>query len=193
MVAAFGFGFISCPRQRRNGILQKKTSFLLLSKNSLDKEPDVKMKRHSVSLQKPIGIILEIDEERPDLGVLVRRIDENGSTAAACRAKPMETDICVRDRLLEINGVDVSDKTLENVMDIIIEAPIDIDLVLGRDSDSIIVRWSNGIAVAAKVGDSFRSIASSDAYVKIPYSCESGGCGTCEQTIVVGFSEVSYS
>ena len=146
-------------------------------------KPDVKMKRHSVSLQKPMGIILEIDEERPDLGILVRRIDENGSTAAACRAKPMETDICVRDRLLEINGVDVSDETLENVMDIIIEAPIDIDLILGRDSDSIIVRWSN----------SFRSIASSDAYVKIPYSCESGGCGTCEQTIVVGSSEVSYS
>ncbi|GFH54047.1 predicted protein [Chaetoceros tenuissimus] len=150
------------------------------------------MTRHSVSLQKPMGIILEIDEERPDLGILVRRIDENGSTAAACRAKPMETDICVRDRLLEINGVDVLDETLENVMDMIIEAPRDIDLVLGRDSDSIIVRWSNGIAVAAKVGDSFRSIASSDAYVKIPYLCESGGCGTCEQTIVIGSCEPRY-
>lgn len=138
---------------------------------------------HKVRLRKPMGIILESDDEDPKAGVIIKRIDPMGQTAAACRNDPVGVDICIRDRILQINNLEVKDESIESIMKIIMEGPEMIDLVLGRPKDAIVLKWWNGISVAAKPGEKIRNIAASEACVRVNYSCDSGGCGTCELSI----------
>jgi len=146
-------------------------------------EPEVILSEHVVSLRKPMGIILEGDESNLAAGVFVKRMDPQGQTAAACRSDPSGFDICIRDKVMFVNGVDVSQDSLESIMELIIDGPNTVEIVLGRPSDAAVVRWTNGISIAAKPGDSFGCIARHEALIKIPYSCASGACGTCEQSI----------
>lgn len=138
---------------------------------------------HKVRLRKPMGIILESDDEDPTSGVIIKRIDPMGQTAAACRTDPVGVDICIRDRILQINDMEVKDESLESIMKIIMDGPEMIDLVLGRSKDAIVLKWWNGISVATKPGEKIRNIAASEACVRVNYSCDSGGCGTCELSI----------
>jgi len=142
------------------------------------------MKEHEVTLSKPMGIIFEEDEANPDAGTVVKRIDPHGQTAAACRFDPEGVDICVRDTVIEVNGRDVKNKSLEDIMQMIMDGPQKIELVLSRPADAVVVCWPNGISVAAKPGDSFGFIAQHEAFINIPYSCTNGGCGSCEQSIL---------
>lgn len=149
-----------------------------------DQEKEKLMTEHEVTLMKPMGIILEEDEDNPALGVVVRRIDPHGHAAVACRFDPEGVDICVRDTLVEVNGRDITRKTLEEIIAIIRDGPDRVELRLRRPYDAVIVRWANGISVAAQPGDSVGYIAQHEALVKISYSCTSGGCGSCEQSII---------
>eukprot|EP00579_Thalassiosira_antarctica_P008534 CAMPEP_0201878662 /NCGR_PEP_ID=MMETSP0902-20130614/9768_1 /ASSEMBLY_ACC=CAM_ASM_000551 /TAXON_ID=420261 /ORGANISM="Thalassiosira antarctica, Strain CCMP982" /LENGTH=94 /DNA_ID=CAMNT_0048406341 /DNA_START=484 /DNA_END=769 /DNA_ORIENTATION=+ len=93
----------------------------------------------------------------------MKRTDTPEQTAAAaCRSDPAGVDIfCVRDKVMQINGNDVSKDDFEDGMQMIIDdGPEEVKLVLGRPSNAVAVRrWNNGITVVAKVGDSFGSIA----------------------------------
>ncbi len=140
------------------------------------------LEEHKVQLEKPMGIILEeANEDTLTGGVIIKSINPNGATAAACRNN--NADICVRDKILEINGVECANAKFEDVMEIISDAREEITFVIGRPSNATVVKWSNGISVAAMPGDYFGQIAQDEAFVKIPYSCSNGGCGTCEQSI----------
>ena len=149
------------------------------------------LKQYEVTLRKPIGMTLESDEEDPGAGIIIKRIDPQGLTAVMCKSEPDNYDICIRDKILNVNGKDVGNKSYENVMQMISDGPDEVRLSLGRPSDAVVIRWNNGISVAAKPGDPVKEIARDEASVKIPYLCHSGGCGTCEQSISTGKGEVS--
>ena len=156
-------------------------------------EPEVLLnEEHVVSLRKPMGIILQTDDADPAAGVIVKHIDPHGPTAAACRSNPSGVDICIRDKVIRVNGRDVSNDSLEEIMALITDGPEKVELVLGRPSDAVVLRWANGVSVAARPGDSFGCIAQHEAGIRIPYSCASGICGTCEQSISTEDGEVSF-
>lgn len=178
-------------------------------KASSDSDALIQLTERTVRLQKPMGIIIE-EANEPSLdddtalasysdgdktggisgGVIIKSIDPNGSTAAACLEE--DVDIAIRDKILAVNGISCEGDTFENVMDLLIESPQEVEISLGRPSDAVIVRWSNGINVAAKPGDYFGQIAQDEAFVQIPYSCSNGGCGTCEQTVIIDEKEPRY-
>lgn len=70
----------------------------------------------------------------------MKRIDPQGQTAAACRSDPAGVDIfCVRDKVMQTNGNDISNDDFEDIMQImIIDGPEEVKLVLGRPSDAVI-------------------------------------------------------
>jgi len=154
-------------------------------------EDVVILKQHEVTLRKPLGMILESVEENPGAGIIIKRIDPHSLTAVMCKSEPDNYDICIRDRILNVNGKDVGSESYENVMQMISDGPDEVRLSLGRPSDAVVIRWNNGISVAAKSGDPIKQIAQDEASVKIPYACYSGGCGSCEQSISTGKGEVS--
>lgn len=132
-----------------------------------------------------MGIILESDEDDASMGVIIKRIDPLGNTASACKDNPLGVDICIRDRILQVDNMDVSEKSLEDVMGFIINAPNDVvELVLARPKDAIVMKWWNGISVAVRPGEKIKNIARYEACVNIKYSCQGGGCGICECSMV---------
>jgi hypothetical protein len=141
--------------------------------------------QHRVTLQKPMGIILESDENDASMGVIIKQINPLGNTASACKNNPLGVDICIRDRILQVDNTDVTDKSLEDVMELIVNGPKDVvELVLGRPKDAIVMKWWNGISVAVQPGERIKDISRYEACVKIKYSCQGGGCGTCECSMI---------
>ena len=69
-----------------------------------------------VSLEKPLGIVLEENVRDAPEGLYVAEIDADGS-ASAC------ADIKVDDRLDAVNGVDTTSMGFDDVMDLIVDAP----------------------------------------------------------------------
>eukprot|EP00565_Helicotheca_tamesis_P008636 CAMPEP_0185729798 /NCGR_PEP_ID=MMETSP1171-20130828/7345_1 /TAXON_ID=374046 /ORGANISM="Helicotheca tamensis, Strain CCMP826" /LENGTH=187 /DNA_ID=CAMNT_0028398717 /DNA_START=125 /DNA_END=688 /DNA_ORIENTATION=- len=139
--------------------------------------------KRTVKLTKPMGIILEeVDETNCQSGVIIKDIDPMGNAAAASRKG--DADICIRDKVLAVNNEDVEFKTFENIMDLIVSSEgSDISVTLGRSPGSVALRWPNGVGVAAQPGEHFCDLALL-AKFRISYSCTSGGCGTCEQSII---------
>ena len=134
----------------------------------------------SVKISKPLGIIVEeADANDPSQGVCIGSIDEGGNAASS------GTDICIQDAIVSVNGVDCAAKSFEEVMDLIVscETP-EVELSLARLEGRVAVRWPNGVCVAAPVGEYLGNVAS-EARFRVPYSCRSGSCGSCEQNAVI--------
>ena len=70
-----------------------------------------------VSLEKPLGLVLEENVRDAPEGLYVAEIGADGS-AKRCRA-----DIKVEDRLDAVNGVDTTSMGFDDVMDLIVDAP----------------------------------------------------------------------
>jgi ferredoxin len=143
-----------------------------------------------VRIPKPMGIILEeIDASDPSQGVSIARLLPKGNAAVVANHKnngsPVDDAlVCMRDKILAVNDTPCSDSSLETVMDAIVAAETSVvELVLGRPLNSTAVLFSNGVAVAAQPGEYLGNVAD-EARMEIPYSCRSGSCGTCEQSIV---------
>ena len=68
-----------------------------------------------VSLEKPLGIVLEENVRDAPEGLYVAEIDADGSACAS--------DIKVEDRLDAVNGVDTTSMGFDDVMDLIVDAP----------------------------------------------------------------------
>ena len=68
-----------------------------------------------VSLDKPLGIVLEENVRDAPEGLYVAEIDSDGSASAS--------DIKVDDRLDAVNGVDTTSMGFDDIMDLIVDAP----------------------------------------------------------------------
>ena len=69
-----------------------------------------------VSLEKPLGMVLEENVRDAPEGLYVAEIDTDGS-ASAC------AEIKVDDRLDAVNGVDTTSMGFDDIMDLIVDAP----------------------------------------------------------------------
>ena len=69
-----------------------------------------------VSLEKPLGLVLEENVRDAPEGLYVAEIGADGS-ASGC------ADIKVEDRLDAVNGVDTTSMGFDDVMDLIVDAP----------------------------------------------------------------------
>ena len=87
----------------------------------------------SLSLEKPLGMVLEEVEEGAPRGVFVLELAEDGSAAAS-----PEKDAIVGSKLASVMGEDVTTITFDEVMDKIINAPslVDLELVTASSGSS---------------------------------------------------------
>jgi len=138
-------------------------------------------KRRAVRLPKPMGLILE-EMEGSEPGVYIVDYATDG---AAAKMAGKGADFCIGDRLVAIQSEPCADWTFEQVMDYIISQTADeIELTLEQPSDRVVVRFAhNGIQVLASPGDVLGFVCN-QAKAKIPYKCQEGACGTCEQIMV---------
>ena len=73
-----------------------------------------------VSLEKPLGLVLEENVRDAPEGLYVAEIDAEGSAIAS--------DIKVEDRLDAVNGVDTTSMGFDDIMDLIVDAPSPVQL-----------------------------------------------------------------
>ena len=132
-----------------------------------------------VQIPKPLGIVLEESEDDVG-GVKIIEVNPKGNAAQTLSIG----SLCVRDKVLAINGEDVSVANFDDVMEKIIASNSPVELTLERSQGSIVISWGNRVSVAAQPGEYLGNVAF-EAGMKIPYSCRSGSCGTCEQAVSV--------
>jgi ferredoxin len=141
-----------------------------------------------VRIPKPLGIVLEeLSVEDSKGGVGIVEVNPQGNAAKYGRSSSVTMDdgplLCVRDKVLAVNGEDVSTAAFDTVMEKIIASDLPVvELTLQRPQNSVVVAWDNGVSVAAQPGEYLGNVAS-EAGMKIHYSCRSGSCGTCEQSV----------
>lgn len=148
----------------------------------------------SVIVPKPMGLILEeVDASNLEAGIIIQKMDPSGGVASACRSRSVKErpDVCVRDKIMAVNGTPCVKASLETIMDLIANSSgsdNSVSLVLGRRKDSIKVTWPNGVSIAALPGEYLGNLAYEASYDRIEYSCRSGSCGTCEQAAEINGS-----
>lgn len=106
-------------------ILKSSTTCLSSSTTSPDDNITAQKNILSLSLEKPLGMILEEVEEGAPQGVFVLELAEDGSAAAA-----PEKDAIVGSALAKVMGEDVTILGFDDVMEKIINAPSPVDLEL---------------------------------------------------------------
>jgi ferredoxin len=137
-----------------------------------------------------MGIVIE-DIDETGLGLRIAQINPDGATAALCRSG--SADVCLRDKILAVNGEPCGVLSLEEVIDIITVTPGDeVSLLLGRPEGAIPVKWPNGVSIAAWPGEYLGNLADLACFQNISYSCRSGSCGTCEFSIETDSCEKRY-
>lgn len=136
---------------------------------------------HIATLTKPMGLVIE--EVSVNSGVQISSINPDGSSTWK--------NLCVGDKILEINGIDCAENSFDEVMELITSSPSEeyIQLTLGRPSKAVCVRFPNGIGVASLPGRILGNVAVDASYDGIEYSCQSGACATCEQRMIPDGSE----
>ena len=146
----------------------------------------------TVQIPTPMGIVIEeIDSSDTHQGVRITRVEPDGNAAASCGATAADL-LCVRDKILAVNGVACSEAPFEVVMDNIRSSTGGkVELTLGRPRGSVIVKWPNGVCVAAQPGEYLGNIGY-EGMMQIPYSCRSGSCGTCEQVVSTDNGNARY-
>ena len=113
----------------------------------------------SLSLTKPLGVILEENVQGTAAGVFVKQVGDAGSAAAFA-------DEMTGCKLLAVQGVDMTSADFDTVMDAIVNAPDTVELELQRAVDdfpvgtvvTVTAEQSNGedLVFEAKVGDNLR-------------------------------------
>ena len=138
---------------------------------AVDSESSISTCHHRVSIPKPLGIVLE--QDGIDANVVVAKMEASGNAA--------NTTLCIRDTIVAVNSVSCLGKSLEQVMDLIIEAKDDnVELILEHPVDSAVVHFSNGVNIAAQPREYLGNLLGEANIPGIEYSCRSGSCGTCE-------------
>lgn len=114
----------------------------------------------SLSLEKPLGVILEENEEGVAAGVFVKEVGDGGSAAA-------HAETILGCKLFKVQGADVTQASFDDVMDAIIGAPDVVELEFEAKAEPdfavgtvvTVVAEQNGkddLVFEAKVGDNLR-------------------------------------
>ena len=195
-------------------IIPKPSSPLVLSASSTSSESTVETSSNdddrmlSLSLEKPLGMILEEVEEGAPQGVYVLELAEDGSAATSA-----EKNVIVGSKLVKVMGEDVSVLGFDDVMDRLINAPSPVDLELAlaaaeRDdtesemeadtgfsvgTDITVVVQRDGepdLTIKAKVGDNLRkTLLENEVEVYRGFKAKIGNCGGGGQC---GFCAVEF-
>jgi len=146
----------------------------------------------SVTVNKPLGIVLEeILAGDPTSGVRVAAIDPKGNAARVSIGEDPAECLLVHDQVLAVNGMQCMGASFEATMGLIKAAQSPISLTLGRGEGVVVVAWPNGVGVGARSGDAFQEVAAR-AMHKVNYSCQGGGCGTCEHKVFLDDGSSKY-
>jgi ferredoxin len=131
--------------------------------------------------------LAEVDENDPQAGVQVVKITSDGAAAKA--NQDGETDLCLGDLFISIDGQDCRYWTFEQIMETLANADSPVSLKFLRPKHLVAVCFAqNGVGVAAEPGTPLCNVAW-EAGAKIPFKCRSGSCGTCEQAMSVDGNE----
>ena len=132
-----------------------------------------------VSLEKPLGLVLEENVRDAPEGLYVAEIDSDGS-ASAC------ADIKVDDRLDAVNGVDTTSMGFDDVMDLIVDAPSPVRLQFsGPTCKLTVVSPKGGTTFEVKKGSNLRKELLARKQEVYDFkgkmmNCNGGGqCGLC--------------
>ena len=139
-----------------------------------------------VSLEKPLGIVLEENVRDAPEGLYVAEIDADGS-ASAC------ADIKVEDRLDAVNGVDTTSMGFDDVMDLIVDAPSPVQLKFSGPTCQLTVVGPKGeTTFEVKKGANLRKelLARKQEVYNFQgkmMNCNGGGqCGLCAVRVADG-------
>lgn len=112
----------------------------------------------SLTLTKPLGLILEESEDTPG-GVIVTQVNEGGSAFAS----PSKESL-ISSKIASVNGKDVSALSFDDVMNVIIEADttLEIDFSLPEGSASTVVAAAESLDETAAVKEEEESTLSYD-------------------------------
>lgn len=143
--------------------------------------------RHSVSIRKPMGLVLEeMDANDPTGGVHVIEILSPGHAVEASTSRCGSEDfLAIGDRIVAVEGVDCRSWTFDRIMERLREAPNPVPMEFERQAGTVTLGFDNGVVVAAKSGEILGNVANQANVASIQYDCRSGSCGVCEQKLVL--------
>jgi len=147
---------------------------------------------YKIDISLPLGLILEDMDSDPSCGVHIVGISPGGNAAKSnanvfSNIKTLDnTDntvsdkcICIRDKIISINGNPCHDKSFDDVVELLSSADTStIVLEIGRLQGSSVVNYDNGLCISAKPGENYGFLARK-CNVGIDYDCRSGTCQTC--------------
>ena len=141
-----------------------------------------------VSLEKPMGLILEESDDDEDNnvsppGVHIKDISTSEGSAIEASLQG-NADICIGDQIVAISGQDCRHWSFGQVMDALTVASSPVQLELQRPEGTVAIKLPNGVAVAATPGEILGNVAIDASYFDIPFDCRSGACGSCEHKLV---------
>lgn len=91
--------------------------------------------------------------------------------------------ICIRDKIVSINGNPCHDKSFDYIVDLISNSDTDkITLEIGRVDGHTVVNYDDGMCISAKPGENYGFLARK-CNVHIDYECRSGSCQTCMKVL----------
>ena len=141
--------------------------------------PRTTLRAVDVSLEKPLGLVLEENVRDAPEGLYVAEIGADGS-ASGC------ADIKVEDRLDAVNGVDTTSMGFDDVMDLIVDAPSPVRLQFSGPTCKLTVAGPKGeTTFEVKKGSNLRKellARKQDVYdfKGKMMNCNGGGqCGLC--------------
>ncbi|KAL7522071.1 hypothetical protein ACHAWX_006762 [Stephanocyclus meneghinianus] len=148
---------------------------------------------HKLSIPLPLGLTLEeMDLSDPSYGVTIIGMTTDGNAAQLnanvfsdiTKYDPStvgEQCICIRDKIISVNGISCQDKSLEVVIEAITTSKsTEITLEVGRVQGSTVLCFSNGVCVSSKPGESYGFLAKKCG-IDIEYQCRTGNCFTCQR------------
>ena len=148
---------------------------------------------HKLSIPLPLGLILEeMDTSDTAYGVAIIGISPEGNVAKLNsevfsnirQYDPStigEQCVCIRDKIISVNGVPCHDKSLDYIMETIMNSKsTKVTLEIGRIQQSTVINYSNGICISAKPGESYGFLAQKSG-IHVEYECRTGNCLTCQQ------------
>mmetsp|Transcript_6186 Transcript_6186/g.9484 ORF Transcript_6186/g.9484 Transcript_6186/m.9484 type:complete len:285 (-) Transcript_6186:163-1017(-) len=176
----------SCPSNTKRAHLTMQAS---LPMDDPRVEPRV---MHKIDISLPLGLTLEEMDSDPSCGVVVVGISPAGNAAKSnanvfSNIKSLDNNdstvgdkcICIRDKIISINGNTFHDQSFDNVVELISNADTNtITLEIGRLQGSTVVNYDNGLCISAKPGENYGFLASK-CNVDSNYECRSGACQTC--------------
>lgn len=154
---------------------------------------------YEIDVPLPLGVTLEeMDMLDPSYGVAIVGISPEGNTARSnanvfSNIKSLYKDavrdkcICIRDKIISINGDPCHDKSFDYVVGLILDLMSNVDtstikLEIGRIEGSTVVNYDNGLCISAKPGENYGFLAR-NCNVDIDYQCRSGYCQTCMKVL----------